>query len=171
MRTKTSEIRCGVCHKANLVQKHVDHDVGPLLDMKKVVVHNMPALVCQKCGNVSMYGGLLDQIAILLAVDLLQLQELAPMEVRYLRKLVGDTQEEFAHRLGVVRATVNRWENGAEAVKGPDAYAIRSHAFFRLHERNPPIEGVAPAFTADQPRPRSKKRGYRIDGATLQRAA
>jgi DNA-binding XRE family transcriptional regulator len=167
MRTKPTEIRCG-CGKAKLIQKLVDHDVGPFLDMKKVVVHNMPALGCPACGNVSMYGGVLDQIAILLAVAVLQLQELEPTEVRYLRKLVGDTQEEFAHRLGVVRATVNRWENGSELVKGPDAYAIRSHAFFRLRSRNPPIEAVAAAFTTKQPRPRAKKRGYSIEGATLQ---
>jgi YgiT-type zinc finger domain-containing protein len=143
MRAKSTEIRCSVCGKGSLVQKLIDHDVGALLDMKRVVVHNMPALVCSKCGSVNMYGGILDQIALLLAVSILQLQELDPAEVRYLRKLIGDTQGEFAERLGVVRATVNRWENSSEPVKGPDAYAIRSHAFFacasgvRLSRRSP----------------------------------
>lgn len=170
MRAKATEIRCSVCGKGSLVQKLIDHDVGALLDMKRVVVHNMPALVCTKCGSVNMYGGILDQIALLLAVSILQLQELDPVEVRYLRKLIGDTQEEFAERLGVVRATVNRWENSSEPVKGPDAYAIRSHAFFRLRDRSPAIEAVAAAFTTVQPRPRPKRRGYSIEGATLQPA-
>ncbi len=170
MRVKSTEIRCSVCGKGSLVQKLIDHDVGALLDMKRVAVHNMPALVCSKCGSVNMYGGILDQIALLLAVSILQLQELDPVEVRYLRKLIGDTQGEFAERLGVVRATVNRWENSSEPVKGPDAYAIRSHAFFRLRDRSPAIEAVAAAFTTVQPRPRPKRRGYSIEGATLQPA-
>src|SRR5262249_19668795 len=138
-----TKIRCSVCGKGNLVQKLIVHDVGVLLDMKRVVVHNIPALVCSKCGSVNMYGGILDQIALLLAVNILQLQELDPAEIRYLRKLIGDTQEEFAERLGVVRATVNRWENNSESVKGLDAYAIRSHAFFRLRDRFPPIQPAA----------------------------
>jgi YgiT-type zinc finger domain-containing protein len=170
MPRKSTEIRCSVCGKGNLGQKLVDHDVGELLDMKRVVVHNMPALVCTKCGSVNLYGGILDQIALLLAVSILQQQELDRGEVRYLRKLIGDTQEELAERLGVARATVNRWENNPESVKGPDAYAIRSHAFFRLRDRSAAIEAVASTFTTAQPRPRPRRRGYDIDGATLQSA-
>lgn len=170
MPTKSTKIRCSVCGKGSLVQKVIDYDVSALLDMKGVFVHNMPALVCSKCSSVNMYGHILDQIAVLLAVNILQLQELDPTEVRYLRKLIGDTQEEFAERLGVARATVNRWENSAEPVKGSHAYAIRSHAFFRLRDRSPAIEAVAVAFTTAQPRPRPKRRGYSIEGATLQPA-
>jgi len=33
-------------------------------------------------------------------------------EIRSLRKALSLTQEEFAHRIGVTFATVNRWENG-----------------------------------------------------------
>ena len=33
-------------------------------------------------------------------------------EIRTLRKERGQTQEEFAHEVGVTFATVNRWENG-----------------------------------------------------------
>jgi len=58
-------------------------------------------------------------------------------------------------------------ENGSEPVKGPDAYAIRSHAFFRLRDRRPEIESVAEAFTSEAPPARSRKRGYSIEGATL----
>lgn len=168
MRTKPTKIRCSVCGKANLAHKLIEHDVGSLLDMTKVLVHKLPALVCPRCGNVSLYGDTLDRIAILLAVDVLQRPELHPGEVRYLRKLIGDTQDEFAQRLGVVRATVNRWENASDNVKGPDAYAIRSHAFFRLRERSQEIEEVASAFTAEPLRSRSRKAGYSIAGERLQ---
>lgn len=170
MRTKPTKIKCSTCGKANLVRKVIEHDVGPLLDMRKVVVHGLPALVCPKCGSVTLFGSTLDQIAILLAVDILQRPELHPEEVRYLRKLVGDTQDEFAQRLGVVRATVNRWENGGDHVKGPDAYAIRSHTFFRLRDTSEEIEAVAGAFTSDKPPRRPRKKSYSIEGALLQAA-
>lgn len=35
-----------------------------------------------------------------------------PENIRMLRHNLGLTQEEFAHRLGITVATVNRWENG-----------------------------------------------------------
>ncbi len=35
-----------------------------------------------------------------------------PENIRTLRHNLGLTQEEFAHRLGITVATVNRWENG-----------------------------------------------------------
>jgi type I restriction enzyme M protein len=34
------------------------------------------------------------------------------LNIRTLRQTLGLTQEEFAHRLGITVATVNRWENG-----------------------------------------------------------
>ena len=32
-------------------------------------------------------------------------------EIKEVRQLLGQTQEEFAHQLGVTLSTVNRWEN------------------------------------------------------------
>ena len=167
MRASSSDIRCSVCGKGKLVHRVIEHDVGGLLDMKKVVVSNLPALVCSKCGSVSMYGGILEQIALQLAATILRLSELFPLEVRYLRKLVGDTQEEFARRLGVARITVNRWEKGEEPSRGPDAYAIRSHAFFRLRGSSHVIEAAASAFVDTKPQARKKPQSYKIEGASL----
>lgn len=170
MRTSASDIRCSVCGKGKLVHRLIEHDVGGLLGMKKVVVSELPALVCSTCGSVSMYGGVLEQISLLLAVTILSSSELDPLEVRYLRKLIGDTQDEFARRLGVARITVNRWEQGDESLKGPDAYAIRSHTFFRLRGSSPVIEAAAPAFVANTPRTRKRAQGYKIAGASLHHA-
>ena len=167
MRTAPTSLRCSACGKGKLLHRVIEHDVGPLLDMRKVVVSNLPALVCSRCGAVSMYGGVLEQISLLLAASILSLPELLPVEVRYLRKLIGDTQDELARRLGVARATVNRWERGDEPSRGPDAYAIRSHAFFRLRGANRAIEAAAPAFIDPRPSPRKKAHGYKIEGAAL----
>ena len=43
-------------------------------------------------------------------------------DIRVLRKQLGITQEEFAHRVGVTFATVNRWEN---AKSKPSRLALR----------------------------------------------
>ena len=46
-----------------------------------------------------------------------------PKRVRALRERLGDTQEAFAHRLGVSWVTVSRWENGKN---GPVGLAVRA---------------------------------------------
>jgi YgiT-type zinc finger domain-containing protein len=165
--TKTTKIRCSKCGKGKLRHKTVDYDVGHLVDMKRVFVEGLPALVCPNCGAVSVEGKILETVTFLVAAEILERPELAPLEVRYLRKLLGDTQDEFAARLGVVRATVNRWENSEANVTGPDAYAIRSHTFFRLQD-NPIVDAVAPAFTSEKARTKSKpKRSYKLQGADV----
>ncbi|MFI5298265.1 MAG: helix-turn-helix domain-containing protein [Polyangiales bacterium] len=131
------------------------------------MVTQMPALVCSKCGAVSVDGRVLDEIAHRVAAVVLADSELEPDSIRFLRKILGDTQEELAVRLGVTRATVNRWEKkGAEPVAGPDAYAIRSHAFFRLRDRSAAVEKVAPVFT-EAPKKHRKRRSYAIEGEGL----
>ena len=172
MRKSTAtKIRCSECGKANLRHKLVNYDVGNLIDMKQVFVEKLPALVCPECGAVSVPGGILEAITLHLAAEILQRSSLSPLEVRYLRKLIGDTQDEFAQRLGVSRITANRWETGSDYVTGPDAYAIRSHAFFRLRDRDVrTIDGVAAAFTSEHPAPRPKKQGYSIQGTLLTHA-
>lgn len=48
----------------------------------------------------------------------------APAAVRRLRKRLGLTQEEFAHRLGVSWVTVSRWEQGHSAPRGLSEKAL-----------------------------------------------
>jgi hypothetical protein len=161
---KTS-IRCFECDHGVLERKVVEHDVGSLLGMDEVRVTNLPALVCPRCKAVSVEGEVLDLVALGLAAHILKGPVLDGVEVRFLRKLLGDTQNELAERLGVDRATVNRWENSSEPLTGAQAYAVRSHAFFRLRGRSPIIESAAESFVD---RPKAPKGRYRLDGAKLQ---
>jgi transcriptional regulator with XRE-family HTH domain len=43
----------------------------------------------------------------------MQHRMLAPIEIRFLRKHIGLSGEDFAQRMGVTRETVSRWETGA----------------------------------------------------------
>jgi len=165
MAKKVTEIRCSVCGKGMLRRKRLDQDVGDVLGLEGVVLKDAPALVCSKCGEVTLDGAVLEQVALIVAAHILRQSELAPAEVRYLRKLLGDRQEDLADKLGVTRATVNRWEMGTTPVTGPPAYAVRSHAFFRLRSQSPLIEKAAPTFEArGAPRKRS---GYTVEGRQL----
>jgi hypothetical protein len=157
-----------VCGEGRLAEKVVSHDVGPLLGMPHVEVEHLPALACAKCGAVTVAGEMLDAVSMLLAALLLRQTSLDATEVRYLRRMAGDTQEEFARRLEVDRATVNRWENTATPITGTPAYAIRSHVFFRLRRNSSVIEAVGDAFiAAGRARKRSRRGAYRIDAAAL----
>ena len=165
---RTTTISCSACGKGRLAEKTISHDVGPLLGMPRVMVEHLPALACQKCGAVTVSGVVLDAVSTLLSTLILKQPSLAASEVRYLRKSVGDTQEEFAKRLEVDRATVNRWENSTTPISGTSAYAIRSHVFFRLRQKDASVDEVAPAFVEMRaPAKRIKRRTYRIDAAAL----
>lgn len=47
-------------------------------------------------------------------------------EIKRLRKSLGLTQEQFAHRLGVTVKAVNRWENGHAKPTGLSQVALMS---------------------------------------------
>ena len=165
---RATEVLCSACGKGHLAEKVVDHDVGPLLGMPQVRVENLPALVCSKCGAVTVPGAILDSVSNMLAALILRSPALDADEVRYLRRMVGDTQEEFAKRLEVERATVNRWENAATPISGPTAYAIRSHVFFRLRGKSAAVDAVSETFLqVGSPEKRGRRTAYRIDAAGL----
>ncbi len=150
------------------MEKVVNYDVGPLLGMPHVGVENLHALVCSKCGALTVSGAVLDAVANLLAALILKSPALDAGEVRYLRRMLGDTQGEFAKRLEVERATVNRWENAVAPISGPTAYAIRSHVFFQLRDKSGAVDAVAEAFLqVDAPGKRGRRIAYRIDAAAL----
>jgi YgiT-type zinc finger domain-containing protein len=165
---RTTGILCSACGKGHLAEKVVNHDVGALLGIPHVRVENLPALVCSKCGAVTVSGAILDSVSDLLAALILKSPRLDAGEVRYLRRMVGDTQEEFAKRLEVERATVNRWENSPTPISGPTAYAIRSHVFFRLRGKSAAVDAVAETFLqAHNTDKRGRRTAYRIDAADL----
>jgi len=165
-----ARIGCSECEDGVLSKKIIEHDVGALLGMNEVRVTNLPALVCNRCGAVAVDGGVLDKVSFALASQILSRPSLDGIEVRYLRKMLGDTQSDLAEKLGVDRITVNRWENSPEPIGGAQAYALRSHTFLRLRNRDSTIEEVAPAFIEKPSPPETRRKGYRLDGSSLRAA-
>ena len=133
----------------------------------KVIVLNMPTLVCGKCGAVTHDGSVLDRVSYALAARLLVQEALTGDEVRFLRKLLLNTQAEFADTFGVDRVTVVRWEQ--QGVSGVTGYGVRTRCFFRLRDASPPVAQLAALFgePAGKKRPRAAKHSYKLDAATL----
>lgn len=170
MATPPFKMRCPKCQEDRLVWRVIDHDVSDLVGLASVVVIGLKALTCSKCKAVVVPGYALDQISLEVASMILGQTELEPDEARFLRKLLGDTQEEFAKRLDMNRITVNRWERGEEPITGRDAYAIRSLVFFNLREKSESIEAIAPAFKDPPTKKARRPRTYRIEGGALHTA-
>jgi YgiT-type zinc finger domain-containing protein len=124
---------CPVCGKGKFRAETVTHDVAHLLGLVSVQVGNLPVLKCDACGAVKIPGAFLEVISLAIAGDMLKRERLDAIEVKFLRKLLGYTQQELGKHLGVDRVTVNRWENASSAsLYGTTSYALRSHVFMKL---------------------------------------
>lgn len=78
-----------------------------------IELHGVEVTTCNKCGQESIAVPRVGQLHKVLAASILRLhRKLAPTEVRFLRKHIGLSGNEFAQRMGVTRETISRWENG-----------------------------------------------------------
>ena len=108
---------CSPC-KGPFQEVRRDHDVGALLGLKSVMVKSMKVLECEQCKGITVIGAELEKAEARLVWAITTRMngrgfsdEVAyPDEMKFLRKSVGDTQEEFAVRMGTTLTTVKRWE-------------------------------------------------------------
>ena len=99
------------------------------------MLRTAPVLACDHCGHLMFEGHVIETITRELAAAIVrQAEELRPTEVRFLRELFVMTQAELAERLGVTRATVNRWEAGHDAVGTIQSFALRTLAAWSLND-------------------------------------
>ncbi|MCC6751865.1 MAG: helix-turn-helix domain-containing protein [Deltaproteobacteria bacterium] len=76
---------------------------------------------CEDCGATSVVIPKLARLHRLLAATIAKsAHQLAPGEIRFLRKHLGWSGQDFARHFGVTPETVSRWENGAKPM-GPTA--------------------------------------------------
>ena len=112
-----------------------NYDATSIVGLDAVVLRTAPVLTCDHCGHLMFEGHVIDAITRELATFIVrQGEELRPTEVRFLRELFMMTQAELAERLGVTRATVNRWEGGDDTVGTLQSFALRTLAAWNLND-------------------------------------
>lgn len=85
--------------------------------LRDVVVHGVDLIKCGKCGNVDPILSGVDEIMHLIALAVLRKPyRLEGAELRFLRKHVDLTQEEFAKLLRVDKTTLSKWENDGDPI-------------------------------------------------------
>lgn len=87
----------------------------------KVTLKNVELRRCPKCRELEVVIPKIAQLDRAIAVATIQKKSsLDPAEVKFLRKMLGWSGEDFARRMGVRRESVSRWETGREQM-GPVA--------------------------------------------------
>ena len=94
--------------------------------LPNIILRDLEIRRCKQCANEDIVIPRLEQLHRLIARELLaKKNRLAPPEVRFLRKHLGWSQEDFARTFGVRPETVSRWETGAERMSPPAERLLR----------------------------------------------
>ncbi len=113
---------CGGTFRA---EKVAQFDFSPYADGLQVTLQNVPVLRCDRCGETTLDGAIIDGTLATLAQSIAITEgKLGGIELRFLRKQILLTQQELADRLGCNRVTVADWER--------DAQPISDHHLLRL---------------------------------------
>jgi DNA-binding transcriptional regulator YiaG len=140
-------------------------DASSIVGLETVVLDRAPVLKCDSCGHLMFEGRVVDAIMRELAAFIIrQGDELQPREVRFLRELMTMTQGELATRLGIQRATVNRWERGEESVRTIQSLALRTLAAWSLDD---PVLARAVGEPVRQPVTKRSVPPYRLEGVSV----
>ncbi len=147
-------MECTKCREAKLEERIVPkHEVGDLLGLPAVLV-NAPLLQCPKCGAVHVPGHVLDFLIPALAAKVVAVSELAANETKFLRKVIGLTQNELADRLELSRATVARWEADDSVLAGTNSFALRALVAMHLMQDRPSLASeLVPGFNRPEQTP------------------
>jgi len=104
--------KCNDCGRAVTVE----HDAVQRYDfggLPHVELHGLEVTRCPACGMQEVDIPRIEQLHMLLATHFINLTRgLAPVEIRFLRKHIGLSTNDFAKCMGVSRETVSRWETG-----------------------------------------------------------
>jgi putative transcriptional regulator len=106
--TKCDECGAQVTPERNAVRRY---DMGGL---PHVELHGVEVIRCEKCGNEEVAIPRIGELHRAIAASMVkQRRMVAPVEIRFLRKHIRLSGNDFAQRMGVSRETVSRWETGA----------------------------------------------------------
>lgn len=106
-----------------------------------VVLENMAVSRCAKCGAEMVAVPAIEQLHAFIAVTVASKNTmLVPEEVRFLRKYLGCSGQDFASLAGVTPETVSKWENGRRSISGPAERFLRLLVFKKQPADAYPIE-------------------------------
>ena len=105
-------MKCMYCGNTLEVTKEVHRYAEN--DGLDVLLEGVSITSCPECGEQGVVIPRISQLNEALARAIAQRpQKLEPAEIRFLRKYLGWSGKDFAHRMGVTPETISRWENGA----------------------------------------------------------
>lgn len=101
--------------------------------LDNVILKNIEVLVCKQCGTVvPRIPRLNDLMRTIVVAMIAKPSELDGAEVRFLRKFMDETIEQFARKLGVNRSHLSRLENGSLVISKQTDRLVR--AIVLLHK-------------------------------------
>jgi DNA-binding transcriptional regulator YiaG len=97
--------------------------------LKRVRLHSVDRLVCDQCGNVDPIIPRVNDLMRLLAVAVIaKPYRLTGDEIRFLRKYLRMTGDEFGRLLHINRTNLSKWENDEDKVGAQSDRLIRTIA-------------------------------------------
>jgi len=124
-------MRCPICKSTEV--RPIDHSYHYTeCGLDYVFLTGMPYMHCKECGDDVVAIPRQNQLLRLIATQIIiSKHSLMPQEIRFLRLLVGWSQEELAQVLRRARVTVTRWETGKQGLPVEIDVLLR---FVWLHE-------------------------------------
>lgn len=103
-------MKCAEC-EAEMVETKRNHHYTP--SGLRILLLDVPVFECEACGEYEVVIPKIEQLHQTITEKIVtSSKRLAPSEIRFLRKQLGHSTEDFAKIFPVTRETVSRWENG-----------------------------------------------------------
>jgi DNA-binding transcriptional regulator YiaG len=133
--------------------------------LPNVTLVNIDIIQCDQCGNKDPIIPRLNELFAALALAIVKKPcPLNGADVRFLRKFLKMTGEQFASYLDVTKSHVSKWENGADPVGGQSDRAIRAVTVCLGENLKDHIEEIVRTFPDIEDKIREVM--YRIDAET-----
>lgn len=166
-------MKCPECNEAEMRVTHRDHAYAES-GLPNVVLVGLEFHTCPRCGEEERVMPRLAQLHRLIAERVAEKEaRLTGAEIRFLRKHLGWSGEDFAGVMGVRPETVSRWENEKEAMGPAAERLLRLMALREKPVESYPNERLADvAKTAARPvhlEARANRNGWRVEQAAWRR--